>query len=1193
MANASTSSWANFDLSDMAAPSSGKSAEPNATSTPGATEAAAPADWASFAMDDMLPEGAKDYGNGAVGFASEGSSVSGPAEVYTAGKRDRGEDMGGYEDLNKGLGGNYSPVTHGMTFGGSDEILSGMMAPFGAGLSALTGEGPTSLGEAYDQQRAQFLRDKALYEEQYPKTAIAGEIVGGVVTGGAGVKAALNAPSLLRGVARGAGIGAGQAGAYGFLDTDGSLSDRLSAGLDDAKIGAAIGVAGPVLERALPYVGRGISAARDAVDFSAGHAGRVAERDFVKAATADRLAAARAGITDPRHQKFMDEAQLARADDLYQSPTAADMGGETLRQTIRRGVEGDTEAAGMFENVARQRQADASERISDTVSEMLRPGSTRNGANAVDDLNLMRSVGSLTNEGLYRRAFDAAGAEDIFNGRLRRLTGSEAVQTAMAKAAREHAEDRVSRGLANDAPVFKVGDDGLMDVDRAVGGKPSLEYWDRVGKLLRADAEAARDQFGKATHTTSRINSFRDQILNELDNATRVSGGDSLYKAARNNAREFFGHEDAYTAGLKSFGQTDVMDSAVTKNAFAKMSDHDRALFGHGYTQSLVEKLANTPDAADVEKLLNNAGTRKRLRMALGDDRADEVEMFLKREGMIRQTNMLAQQAAKTARNSDMMRQISGLGGDMAGVIGGAAFGGGNLFSPEALLGFVAARGGRKILARMSEAKRQNYARAMAEIATSRDGDRVAALFRQINADPDLSYVTGKIAAQGFAGTAGQGVKGGLAALPKAVEARYLRTTGPLLQLGEPDGVRWAEGDREAKLAAGGSVSKGDRLAALDGDPEFLAFVAAEKTGEKTRELVTRRAEANGTTPEFEFARLQELGGKKTSPTRAADMLRDAAEQVGQMEPFGYAEGGSVYGIDHLTGGGGMQINDVDVGALRLVAQNSPALAALLDRVDSLGGVELVTSGEAPASIGSGGAVAVTGSGVRRQGAGPDLDKMTLAAYQPKVQGYRHGGPVSAEPQSTHRGGGEPRSTHTGNGGEPVVGASEGQGEASSYDPTGGTTPKAMGKTAKFSPSSNRRASSTTAPSRQRSHPERVGRSQPPRPDALKRAFWDSLRSGMTSFYGERGYDIDPSIFPVWETTADPTAMAMAADPSFHPSPSAMDGPPEALEPVSEPGVEIEVTEIAEAAKEARRSGKKHRGRQVIAGLADKPRNKL
>ena len=1002
MANASTSSWADFDLSDMAAPSSGKSAEPNAAGASGATEVAAPADWASFATDDMLPEGAKDYGNGAVGYASEGSSVSGPAEVYTAGKRDRGEDMGGYEDLNRGLGGNYSPVTHGMTFGGSDEILSGMMAPFGAGLSALTGDGPTALGEAYDQQRAQFLRDKAMYEEQYPKTAIAGEIVGGVVTGGAGVKAALNAPSLLRGVARGAGIGAGQAGAYGFLDTDGALSDRLSAGLDDAKIGAAIGVAGPVLERALPYVGRGISAARDAVDFSAGHAGRMAERDFVKAATMDRLAAARAGITDPRHQKFMDEAQLARADDLYQSPTAADMGGETLRQTIRRGVEGDTEAAGMFETVARQRQADASERISDTVSEMLRPGSTRNGANAVDDLNLMRSVGSLTNEGLYRRAFDAAGAEDIFNGRLRRLTGSEAVQSAMAKAAKEHAEDRVSRGLANDAPVFKVGDDGLMDVDRAVGGKPSLEYWDRVGKLLRADAEAARDQFGKATHTTSRINSFRDQILNELDNATRVSGGDSLYKAARNNAREFFGHEDAYTAGLKSFGQTDVMDSAVTKNAFAKMSDHDRALFGHGYTQSLVEKLANTPDAADVEKLLNNAGTRKRLRMALGDDRADEVEMFLKREGMIRQTNMMAQQAAKTARNSDMMRQISGLGGDMAGVIGGAWVGGGNLFSPEALLGFVAARSGRKILARMSEAKRQNYARAMAEIATSRDGDRVAALFRQINADPELSYLTGKIAAQGFAGTAGQGVKGGLAALPKAVGARYLRTTGPLLQLGAPDGGRWAEGDREAKLAAGGRVSADE-----SGNAVAKGLQVADKLGGELRALAEKRAEKNGTSVAAEVAKI--VAAHSDSREGAADMLRQAAQQ--QLGQVGYAEGGGVYGVDHLSGGGEMQINDVDVRALRLAAQNSPALAALLDRVDSLGGVELVTSGEAPASIGSGGAVAVTGSGVRRQGAGPDLDKMTLAAYQPKGQGYRHGGPVSAEPQSTHRGGGEPRST--------------------------------------------------------------------------------------------------------------------------------------------------------------------------------------
>ena len=53
-----------------------------------------------------------------------------------------------------------------------------------------------------------------------------------------------------------------------------------------------------------------------------------------------------------------------------------------------------------------------------------------------------------------------------------------------------------------------------------------------------------------------------------------------------------------------------------------------------------------------------------------------------------------------------------------------------------------------------------------------------------------------------------------LAALPKAVEARYLRTTGPLLQLGAPDGARWAEGDREAKLAGGGSVKADDESVA-------------------------------------------------------------------------------------------------------------------------------------------------------------------------------------------------------------------------------------------------------------------------------------------------------------------------------------------------------------------------------------------
>ena len=174
----------------------------------------------------------------------------------------------------------------------------------------------------------------------------------------------------------------------------------------------------------------------------------------------------------------------------------------------------------------------------------------------------------------------------------------------------------------------------------------------------------------------------------------------------------------------------------------------------------------------------------------------------------------------------------------------------------------------------------------VAEILTENNPQRLQKLLEDSTKDGELSKAVQRLV------SASVRMVVGLGRVSQEGEERGLSSIGA-----RSTPAFMPEGEGEPAYAAGGSVLKDDPM--LKGMPEdqreaFLQWVASEKTGEKTTELVTRRAEANGTSPEFEFARLQGLrGGNKTSPTRAADKLRDAAEQIGEPT-LGFAEGGSV-----------------------------------------------------------------------------------------------------------------------------------------------------------------------------------------------------------------------------------------------------------------------------------------------------------
>jgi len=140
-------------------------------------------------------------------------------------------------------------LVNGATFGFGDEILAGVMAGVGKLLPEEYGGLPAghSFGDAYRGIRENINADKNSFAERNPVTAIAGEVAGGLATGGYGLAkiAPKIAPAGSSLVQRAIGYG-GTGAAEGAIAGAGNAEEgeRMAGAGQGALIGGALGFAG-------------------------------------------------------------------------------------------------------------------------------------------------------------------------------------------------------------------------------------------------------------------------------------------------------------------------------------------------------------------------------------------------------------------------------------------------------------------------------------------------------------------------------------------------------------------------------------------------------------------------------------------------------------------------------------------------------------------------------------------------------------------------------------------------------------------------------------------------------------------------------------------------------------------------------------------------------------------------------------
>ncbi len=608
-------------------------------------------------------------------------------------KPDRGYIDAAARGIASGLTANFSDEISGLenaapsaiptTIGG---IIPARAIAGGARLaaSAITGMDPKAVADyqsARDQTRS--LNQAAI--ENYPVTSLAGKVGGAVLLPiGAGAQAA----TLPVRMAAGAGTGAVLGGAAGLGEGQG-VADSLSRGAVGAVVGGALGGAVPAVVEGVVRGARAV--ARPFADAIRGvrNVDDEAARRVVTALERDRA-------IDPQAASRLTPNEFAASAQGGGPASLMDIGGETTRALARSAANTSPEGRAVLNRAVNDRFEGQSGRVVDWLRRTFHYPDAAAQQEALDQVS--RNV----NRANYGRAM-REGDREIFSPELDRLMGSPAVVEAMRRASTSGKDRAITQGLGAMRQGVTV-ENGVVTFTRGRSGAPTypnLAFWDATKRELD-DAASAAARTGR-NGEAGVLGDLARTLRTELDQAV------PSYQTARAGASRFFDAENALEAGQNFVAKS--MTANEARRALAQMAPQERQLFQDGFVSRFIETLNNVGDRRSIlNQIAASPAAREKLNMALGPQRAAELEAGLRVEGIMD----LARNAVQG--NSTTARQLAELG--LAGGAYGLSGGGINPFTdPGAVVNaaiiYGAARGRNAINERLS--------RRVAEMLVSND----------------------------------------------------------------------------------------------------------------------------------------------------------------------------------------------------------------------------------------------------------------------------------------------------------------------------------------------------------------------------------------------------------------------------------------------------------------------------------------
>lgn len=521
---------------------------------------------------------------------------------------------------------------------GLPEWMGGFRAPVGAvrlAYEALTEPGQAS--ETYDKTVKSIREVQKQAEKEYPGTTLAGELAGALIlpVGAGAAKGATLAERLGRNALIGAGYGAASGAGAGETPTDRAIQAGTG-----AVTGGAIGAAVPA---ALEGVTRGVQAAAQPVVTAV----RGALQPDAEAAARVVNAIRRDAAADPAAARRLTTQEFATAPDAR----LVDLGGDLTRRLADVAGIASPEAKTGLVTFLDERFAGQHPRVTGWLNKNFGFPNAQKMQEAID--NVERGV----NNAAYRKAYQE-GAGGLWSPELERLAGSDAVSAAMQAAAKAAKDESIISGYGAMNPRVTFAPDGRIQFKRSPSGVPTypdLQFWDLARRKL---SDAAREA-GPGTSDARRYEAFAQALNAELDRLV------PSYREARAGAAAFFGAEKAHDAGQKFVMEN--FNNRGAQAALAKMSDAERALFQQGFVSRFIETLDRVGDRRSIlNKIADSPAAKDKLDIAIGKDKARELEAMLRIEGIMD----LARQAIKG--NSWTAQRLYDLGLLGAGGIGGS-----------------------------------------------------------------------------------------------------------------------------------------------------------------------------------------------------------------------------------------------------------------------------------------------------------------------------------------------------------------------------------------------------------------------------------------------------------------------------------------------------------------------------------------
>jgi hypothetical protein len=553
-----------------------------------------------------------------------------------------------------------------------------------------------SLGERYQQSLdTQNKMDEAFHKE-HPALDTAAELGGGIASTGGIAKTALGAkalgltPKTLPGLMA---AGAGSGGVIGGTDALTRGEDPLAAG----GVGLATGLVAPGAGRVVNSLARPVtSAVRGALD----PLGEAAHR--VSGAIARDAKAGSAGLTEP---------EFLAAQSAGVPVNLMDAGGETTRALARSAANTSPEGRAILNKSIDDRFEAQANRFEDYLN------STFHYPDPIEQQAAQYAAYRESAAPAYQKAY-RDGDREIWSPELERLTAAPMVQDALNGAMSKWKNYAVRDGFGAMNPPFRVENGGLIKTGGGMKAYPNLQLWDYTARELQ---DAARNA-APGTQQAGLYNDLARSLKNELDKQV------PSYKNARETALDYFQARDAMQAGVNFATSRKVFNNNQARLALAQMTDTRRKLFQDGFVGAYIDRIRNMPDRSNVAgKIMNSPNAREQMEIALGRQRANELQTFTHVENIM--------DAARNAvqGNSTTARQLVELG--LAGGFGGLETGNNPFTDPEAFmhsaLVFGALRGHAKINERVS--------RQVAQLLTSDDLSKVGAGIKILSQRPDLA----------------------------------------------------------------------------------------------------------------------------------------------------------------------------------------------------------------------------------------------------------------------------------------------------------------------------------------------------------------------------------------------------------------------------------------------------------------------